>query len=198
MRYLLLGRQFRKSDYRGVERAHPGYIDSLKEDHPVNQEFLVFLESSTEGGLMDDLEEAKRIAKAYATLPDQQAFEVIGVTEDPATLAEEHQFLGFEVCDNSYSHSPLEWFFADEPFEDNPLTKNPFVGGEKEAHAKLKPIIQLMQIHFSPLRNKHGLFSKYEDASFFVECFSSLRKVIPHYWEHPAISMHILGLWEVS
>jgi hypothetical protein len=187
MKYLILGTPFRNQNYRGVTRNRPGYVEGAKDDDPANRCFYWLLEEGGETGLVENLSRAGELINEYAKLPDPQIFEILGITDAAPYQIKGHELIGFDIADNSYSGSVLETFFD---FDPSTTIQDPFQNAV--------PLLLLMQKHFGPLIQENGLFSKSQEANFFLSCFEALRAVFPNLWEQPEITFQVLGLWELE
>ncbi len=174
--------------YRGTCRATPHHVDSLGEDHPVNQAFLWYCEEGGEFGLVHDLAKARELVREYKKLQTPHHFEIIEVSSQ-RHYQSTRTFLGFDLS-AGYNYSLLYWGLdlgnvkPSEPIAD-------------EKYVLIQPLLRLTQEFFQKRLNSNGMFDNYEDASFCLSCMMALQRIYPGLWENEKVTFEVVGLWEL-
>jgi hypothetical protein len=193
MRLKILGETYDSpsypSEYRGVERRMPYYVDSVGDSHKVNKSFQWFIENSDEVGILSDLEGAKKLVNDYNTLRVAPVFEIVEITrpgEEPKTDVES---LGHDLahqCNHSLLVEGLK--LDDRPVGEWPPSDPVWI---------LPPLFRLIQEHFRPMLNRYWLFEDYEVAQFCLDCMMALQRFVPDLWESDEVKYEVIKLWKV-
>jgi hypothetical protein len=174
--------------YRGTDRVIPHHVDSLGEEHPVNQAFRWYCEEGGEFGLVHDLARARELVRAYKKLQPSQHFEMIEVSSQ-RHYQPTGMFLGFDLS-AGYNSSLLSWGLD----LSNVKPSEPIID---EKYILIQPLVRLIQEFFQKRLNSNGLFDDYEDASFCLSCMMALQRIYPDLWENEEVTFEIVGLWRL-
>jgi hypothetical protein len=176
--------------YRGVNREHPVYVESLPDDHKVNQAFYWYGDVEGARGYFHDLIKAREIVKIYRTLSPPIEYEIIALTTgDVQDSPIDGEFLGYDLCAGywiSLINDALLYI------EDTSGTTS-----DDDLFWVIIPLIRLVVRHFRRKLNNNGLFSEYRTAKFCLECMMALQKVRPNLWEGDDIVFDVVGLWRL-
>jgi len=170
MYYQLLGPPMTSSpsSYRGVYRSGPAYQEALPETAPVNLVWQQYV--SKHGEKVAEEETALELARRFAEAGQSLDLVRIEQVSDSAPVSGEEGQLGFDVASHGW-YSLLSWglTWANSP--------------QVAPHAK--PLLALVEAYFRPRLNAHGLFSRWEDARFFLDVAKALAALAPGFWEAP-------------
>lgn len=155
--------------YRGTERAHPTYCDSLPEEHEINRLFLWFLEEGGESGVVHDLKKARRYAELLKLHVKDQSFEVIEVVDENGSPSCGGQFLGFDLS-LGYNSSLLTWGFKSLP-------------GLNRLSEPIHILCELLNKYYRPQLNGAGLFDSDEIATSCRRSMVALQTLSPNLFE---------------
>jgi hypothetical protein len=176
--------------YRGVNRECPIYIESLPDDHEVNQAFYWFCEAEGDGNFVHDLAKAREIVQVYKTVVPPINYEIIELTAgDAQPSSADGEFLGYDLSAGywlSLIRDGLLFAWSDLPSAD-----------DDETFRTILPLFRLVVLHFRQALNNNGLFSDYSRAKFCLECMMALQKIRPNLWEGDDIVFDVVGLWRL-
>lgn len=171
--------------YRGTDRAHPTYCDSLPEEHEVNNLFFWFLEEGGESGVVHDLPKAKRYAELLNLHVKGEPFEVIEVADENAASTCGGQFVGFDLsC--CYNNSLLQWGFNSFP-------------GLNTLPEPIHELCELLNRCYRPQLNASGLFESYEVATSCLRSMIALQTLSANLFEGGDLKQFsVIGLYRVE
>ncbi len=172
--------------YRGTDRVTPYYVDSLSEDHQVNQCFLWYCEEGGELGVVHNFTRAKELVLAYHELRPPQHFEIVEVAKN-GDHQSSGEFLGFDLS-AGYNDSLLSWGLEIGNARSSDSIRD-------DRYLLIQPLLHLIQEFFQKKLNSNGLFDNYEDASFCLDCMMALQGVYPSLWENEDVKFEVVGLW---
>jgi hypothetical protein len=155
--------------YRGTERAHPTYCDSVPQEHELNRLFFWSVEEGGELGVVHDLGRAMRYAHLLNEHIKDQSFEVIEVVAGQAGPSSGVQFLGFDLSAH-YNASLLEWGFKSSP-------------GLQSLPEPIHALCELLHRHYQPRLNESGLLQTYEDATCALRSMRALQALHDNLFE---------------
>ena len=146
MDLLILGKPYetRSPRYRGTNRSGPVYIETLPEDHPVNQLFDWYSRGTYEEGVVHDLDTARQLVEAQRVGNSSQPFEIVELTTDNRSPMVGDKLLGYDIS-AGYSYSLLETGLRE-------LGRND--PGDDAMLRLLQPILILLKEHFQPHLNE--------------------------------------------
>lgn len=156
------------SPYRGTYRSEPIYQEELTSDSPVNRAFYEYV--SDHHSELASMDVALRIANEFERVGlgyDVVRVDVANERPGEAVPAE----IGFDVTlagDYSFLSWGLHWGGS--------VALPPPPSG---------PLCRLIEAHFKPLLNNYGLFTRWEDARFFLDVVLAESKLMPGSWESP-------------
>jgi hypothetical protein len=175
----------RNPHYRGTDRAHPTYCDSLPKQHEINRLFFWFLEEGGESGVVHDLEKAKRYAELLNLLVKEQSFEVIEVVDGSATPGCGGQFLGFDLSLH-YNRSLLQWGFKSLP-------------GLHTLPGPIHELCELLNRYYGPQLNGSGLFETYDVATSCLRSMIALQTLSANLFEGGDLErFRVIGVYHVE
>lgn len=170
MYYQILGQAMPYSppNYRGTYRCGPSYQESLPEAAPVNRAWRQYVQQQER---FDDREAALQLAAAYEEIG--QSFDVVQLEEvTSSSPSDESQGqLGFDIAQQGW-YSLLSWGLH-------------WGNGRPLAPPPRGPLLALMEAHFRPLLNQHGLFMHWSDARFCLDVAEAISVLVPGSWEAP-------------
>src|SRR5258708_1345657 len=156
--------------YRGTERAHPSYCDSLPEDHEINRLFYRFLEEGGELGVVHNLSNAVRFAELWNDLlPPERRFEVVDASTGESRPDSNGKFIGFDIS-HGFNNSLLS-----SGLRASRLTN--------ELPHPIRELSDLLRRHYAPQLNLQGLFQTFETASLCLRAMIALQDLSPNLFE---------------
>lgn len=189
MKLALLGKNlpYRATDYRGLDRDTPNYINELPENHPINEMFWEFADRKGAYSLLDDLEYARLVVSQYSRLNPPIKFDIVELTDiDEQPQTSDHEFMGFDIA-CAYRISTLAEKLETDWILDKPI--------RTEQDQLIIPFYRVIGHYFAPLLNQNGLFTNLEDAKFCFEAQMAIQKIRPGFYEE--CEFKIIGLWKV-
>jgi hypothetical protein len=163
MLFQILERPDSPSTYRGVARYGPRYRDGEPEDSAFNRAWREWIDKDE---VVSDLDDALRLAAVFNT--HGALFDVVGISRD--AQAQGAKVLGYDVASNG-RESILSWGIRWE--------------AARKATAPLGPLLALLELHFRPMLNQHGLFDNHRAADFFRDVLLAMQTLSPGVWEAP-------------
>lgn len=165
--------------YRGTSRSSPTVLEHLGLDHPANRTLLKILDRDDFDGRVEDVVTARRLARAYATVPEVGSLEIVEIVNHGERPRAGNRLLGFDVQEGMQSllASILLW---DDPSSD---TSGPGVTDAR--------VIGL-RTRFADRLNDRLLFDTEALAIEFLDASTELGP-----WEGPEIEWEVVGLWTV-
>ena len=159
----------RNPHYRGTDRAHPTYWDSLPKDHEINRLFFWFLEEGGEAGVVHDQKKSKRYVEILNAHSKDRLFDLVEVTDGITPSVCGGHFLGFDIS-FFYSSSLLVDGFESPP-------------GLSALPAAIHNLCDLLNRHYRPQLNSSGLFQSHEAATSCLQSMIALQTLSPNLFE---------------
>jgi hypothetical protein len=171
--------------YRGTDRAHPTYCDSVAKDHDINRLFFWFLEEGGEAGVVHDLQRACRFAELWNLHLGDNQFEVVEVVDGNGFSSTNGELLGFDLsC--SYNSSLLQWGLKS------------FLG-LAQLPEPIRELCDLVNRYYAPQLNSQGLFQTFEVASLCLRSMTALQALSPNLYEGGDLTQFsVVALYRVS
>ena len=157
--------------YRGTYRAAPPHADMLPEDSEYNQLFSWYCEADYHGGV-EDSDRARRLLSLLRSQVGRRDFEIIEVCRVGHKPKISRELLGYDLSCAFY-YSLLSWGL--DLREAQQASQLP---------AAIRDLSALLEAHFKPLLNMHGLFSYEGNAAFCLRSMLALQALSPGLWEN--------------
>lgn len=185
MNLLILGEQLVKSrtNYLGTYRVFPSFHDDLPEHHPINQLYLKYLAAVDEDSFLHDEQIAKEIVDELNSLSNNK-YEIVEIRLNEFFGRADKAFLGYDISTGFYSLLSwgLEFGYTEKPT------------GQQTSPEAAQPMLRLIEAYFYPKLNAFGLFSRYEDAVFCLQCFKTIQKCFPNLLENDEVIFEIIEI----
>lgn len=171
MTYFVKGKKIIKDyvgPYMGTFRSGPYHVDSLSDDHIINQLWRWYNKKENENGLDNsDLIKAYQLIREYKIIG--QAFGIVEISNHKDHLINGH-FIGYDLSFLNYQ-SMLSWGLI--------FNKK----SESERKDGYFNLFKLIEIYFQSKLNSYGLFEDYETALFFWKVTLEINKIKPNSFE---------------
>lgn len=152
--------------YRGVYRPGLRYQVELPETHPANCAWKAYVDAEEQ---IQDKATAFRLAEQMSGMEDRlDLVEVEVVAAEPKITPP--GALGFDIAQHG-------WYSL--------LSGNLNLSARSMPGTPLDALFNLIELHFRPRLNEHGLFSCWNDARFFVDVVEAISTLAPGTWESP-------------
>ena len=174
------------ANYRGTGRMRPPHGDDLPEDAEYNRMFFWYCEEGGESGVVSDFSRAQRLTDLLHSELGRSEFELIEVTRVGEKPCVGGKLLGHDLsC--AWSSSLLSWgLFMREV-------------GASDLPSAIVDLVELVESHFAPLLNHHGLFTDEESARFCLRSMMALPSLSPGLWENDEASdFEVVAIFKVS
>ena len=164
------------ANYRGTCRSSPPHADDLPDDSEYNELFFWYCDEDYRSDGVQDPDRARRLLQLVRVELGRLDFEVVEAVRLGQRPKVGGDLLGYDLsC--AWSYSLLSWGLE--------LGGN---GKDDAVPPAIDALVALVEAHFRPLLNEHGLFSDEQTASFCLRAMMALQALRPGLWENEEAS----------
>jgi hypothetical protein len=171
--------------YRGTYREAPPHADVLPEDSEYNRLFAWYCESEYQSGV-EDPARARRLLGLVRVQVGRRDFEMIEVGPVGYTPKVGCDLLGYDLS-SAFSYSLLSWGLELRQAKQAP-----------QLPTAIRDLCVLVEAHFKPLLNEHGLLPDEHSAAFCLRSMMALQEFSPGLWENDEASdFQVVAIYKV-
>lgn len=174
-------------NYRGTCRERPPFATSLPADGEYNALFSWYCEAGGESGAVNDVAKAVRLTQLLRQALDRKEFELVEAVRAGDSVRLGGELLGYDLsC--AWAYSLLSWG----------LDLSVAITRE-ELPVAVRNLLALVEAHFKPLLNEHGLFRDERIATFCLQSMMALQAFRPGLWENEDSSdFEVVAVFKVA
>lgn len=172
--------------YRGTYRESPTHSDELPDDSEYNQLFLWYCDEEYRSGDVEDVAKARRLLRLLRGELGHEEFELIEATrlgEDPKIGRE---LVGYDLS-SALGYSLLSWGLDLRQAQE-----------ARQIPAAIRDLSALVEAHFKPLLNEHGLFSDALTAALCLRSMMALQALVPGLWESEEAVFEVVAIFRIA
>lgn len=190
MPLLILGKKIinSRTNYSGIYRESPSYDEHLPETHPANLVFLRYLDAVDDALFLHDEETARNLVVALNNVNERSKFELIKFDYGQRNELDYGDFWGYDISAGHYSL--LSWGLHLINADDSASTV--------VSTSPVQCLLKLIEAHFYPKLNSHGLFDIFEDAVFCLECMMAIQELAPNLWENEEVIFKVVRIHKLA
>jgi hypothetical protein len=169
------------ANYRGTCRESPPHADGLADDAEYNQLFFWYCREDDKPDGVQDLDRARRLLQLLRRDLCRQDFELIETIRLGERPSAGGRLVGYDLS-HAWSYSLLSWG----------------LDLHSQGNSPIQDLVALVEAHFKPLLNEHGLFSDEQTAAFCLRSMMALQTLSPGLWEHEESSnFEVVAIYRV-
>lgn len=154
------------TNYRGVDRCWPSYVDDVADDHPVNQAFRWFCAEGGESGIIHDLGKARELVRTYLSTKPGTQWDIVQLLNANEPDEPGSTFLGYDISIQSGTS----------------LLSSRLALSSLSAEDALSPIVEVVHRYFRDRLNLNGLLATLADALLFLRCVTTIESLRPGFY----------------
>lgn len=183
MPFLILGKNIDPngpSRYRGTDREWPPFDDELSKDTAYSELFHWYIKDAHLRPGVNDINGARQLLTYVCTRLHRYEFELIEAVRLGDTVTVGGTKLGYDLS-VACGYSLLSWGLD-------------LTGGTTSP--PIDQLVELVQAHFQPMLNAHGLFSEEETALFCLRSMMALQALWPGLWENETVHFEVTAIYK--